>query len=608
MRYEYFARLTNAPNKRYARTLQPLSGMVKWGWIMRQVFFTFALAASGGWFGAIAANAQHDTIIRGGLIYDGSGSPPYRGDVSMDADRITYVGKHAPGHGRTEVKAHGKAVAPGFINMLAHPEESLLADGRALSDLRQGVTLEVMGEDSMGPLTPKMQQLAVQRQSDIHYAVDWTTLGEYLSKLEKRGIAPNVASFVGAGTVRANLLDEADVQPTDEQLGAMRKLVRQAMEEGALGVTTALIYSPNQYAKTPELIALAQESARCGGMYIAHMRSEGDRILEAVQETIDIAKASGAPAEIYHLKVSGQPNWAKLDSVIARIEAARSAGTRITADMYTYTAGATGLDAAMPPWVQDGGLEAWIGRLKDPATRARVIADMREPNPSWENLMLRAGPDGTLLLGFKNPALRPLIGKTLAQIANERGVSPQDAAIDLVIDNGARVEVAYFLMSEDNIRRQIALPWVSFGSDEAAPAPEGVFLLENNHPRAYGNFARLLAKYVRDEQVIGLPEAIRKLTWFPASTLSLKDRGRLKRGYFADIAIFDPATVQDRATYERPHQLATGVEDVWVNGVQALKDGVATGAASGRFVHGRAWTGAPEGGCRSSSHDWTWSK
>ncbi len=573
---------------------------------MRQLLLTLALTACGAGCGAIA-DAQHDTIIRGGMIYDGSGSAPYRGDVAIDADRITYVGKHASGRGLTEVNAHGKAVAPGFINMLAHPEESLLADGRALCDLRQGVTLEVMGEDSMGPLTPTMKQLAVQRQSDIHYAVDWTTLGEYLTKLEKRGIAPNVASFVGAGTVRTNLLGEADVQPNGEQLSAMRELVRQAMEEGALGLTTALIYSPNQYAKTPELIALAQESARCGGMYIAHMRSEGDRVLEAVQETIDIAKASGAPAEIYHLKMSGQPNWAKLDSVIAKIEAARASGTRITADMYTYTAGATGLDAAMPPWVQDGGLEAWIGRLKDPATRTRVITEMRDPNPPWENLMLRAGAEGALLLGFKNPALRPLIGKTLAQVANERGVSPQDAAIDLVIENGARVEVAYFLMSEENIRRQIALPWVSFGSDEAAPAPEGVFLLENNHPRAYGNFARLLAKYVRDEHVIGLAEAIRKLTSLPASTLSLKDRGRLKRGYFADITLFDPATVQDHATYERPHQLATGVEDVWVNGVQALKEGVATSAASGRFVHGRAWTGAPGGGCRSSSQDWSWS-
>jgi N-acyl-D-amino-acid deacylase len=566
------------------------------------------LTACGGSFSALAATAQHDTIIRDGIIYDGTGGPPYRGDVSIDADRISYVGRHAPGHGRIEVNARGRAVAPGFINMLAHPEESLFADGRALSDLRQGVTLEVIGENSMGPLTPKMKQLMVERQSDIHYAVDWTTMGEYLDELQKRGISPNVASFVGAATVRTNLLDEADVQPTAEQLNTMRQLVHTAMEEGALGVTTALIYSPNQYAKTPELIALAQESARCGGMYIAHIRSEGDRLLEAVQETIEIAKASGAPAEIYHFKVAGKPNWNKMDTVIGAIEAARASGTRITADMYTYTAGATGLDAAMPPWVQDGGLEAWIARLKDPAIRARVIAEMRDPNPSWENLMLRAGPDGTLMLAFKNPALRPLIGKTLAQIASERGVSPQDAAIDLIIEDGDRVEVAYFLMSEDNVRREIALPWVSFGSDEAAPAPDGVFLLQNNHPRAYGNFNRLLARYVRDEHVISLTEAIRKLTFFPASTLSLTDRGRLRPGYFADVVIFDPATVQDHATYEKPHQLSTGVDDVWVNGVQALKAGVATGAPSGRFVHGRAWTGAPGGGCRASSRDWTWSK
>ncbi len=575
---------------------------------MRLVFLTLMLTACGGSFSALAATAQHDTIIRDGIIYDGTGGPPYRGDVSIDADRISYVGRHAPGHGRIEVNARGRAVAPGFINMLAHPEESLFADGRALSDLRQGVTLEVIGENSMGPLTPKMKQLMVERQSDIHYAVDWTTMGEYLDELQKRGISPNVASFVGAATVRTNLLDEADVQPTAEQLNTMRQLVHTAMEEGALGVTTALIYSPNQYAKTPELIALAQESARCGGMYIAHIRSEGDRLLEAVQETIEIAKASGAPAEIYHFKVAGKPNWNKMDTVIGAIEAARASGTRITADMYTYTAGATGLDAAMPPWVQDGGLEAWIARLKDPAIRARVIAEMRDPNPSWENLMLRAGPDGTLMLAFKNPALRPLIGKTLAQIASERGVSPQDAAIDLIIEDGDRVEVAYFLMSEDNVRREIALPWVSFGSDEAAPAPDGVFLLQNNHPRAYGNFNRLLARYVRDEHVISLTEAIRKLTFFPASTLSLTDRGRLRPGYFADVVIFDPATVQDHATYEKPHQLSTGVDDVWVNGVQALKAGVATGAPSGRFVHGRAWTGAPGGGCRASSRDWTWSK
>ncbi|MEJ1963665.1 MAG: amidohydrolase family protein [Gammaproteobacteria bacterium] len=453
-----------------------------------------------------------------------------------------------------------------------------------------------------------MKALAAQRQGEFRYAIDWTTLGQYLEKLEKSGIAPNVAAFVGAGTVRVNLLGEADIQPTEEQLHAMKDLVRQAMEEGALGVTDALIYAPNIYAKTPELLALARESARCGGMYIAHIRAEGDRVLEAVQETIDIARASGAPAEIYHLKVEGTANWDKLDAVIAKIEAARAAGTRITADMYTYTAGATGLDAAMPPWVQDGGLEAWIARLKDPAQRARVVADMRDPRPAWENLYLFAGAKGVLLLGFKNPSLRPLIGRTLAEVAAERHVSPEDAAIDLVIENGARVEVAYFHISEANVRRQITLPWISFGSDSAAPAPEGVFLTENPHPRAYGNIARLLARYVRDEHVISLPEAVRRLTSFPAATLSLKERGRLKKGYYADVVMFDPATVQDHATFEKPHQLATGIDNVWVNGVRALADGVATGAASGRVVRGRAWTGAPGGGCRASSQDWKWSR
>jgi N-acyl-D-amino-acid deacylase len=572
------------------------------------VLAALVVLASVGAAPALAAGPQHDVIIHDGLIYDGSGKPPYRGELTIDGDRITYVGPHATGHARTEVDAHGKAVAPGFINMLAHPEESLLADGRALSDLSQGVTLEVMGEDSMGPLTPHMKELAKQRQSDIHYDIDWTTLGEYLDKLQKRGIAPNVASFVGAGTVRTNVLGEADVQPTQDQLHAMEALVHQAMEEGALGVTTALIYSPNGYAKTPELMALASESARCGGMYIAHMRSEGDRLIEAVQETVAIARVSGAPAEIYHLKLAGKANWGKYDDLIETIETARAAGTRITADMYTYTAGATGLDAAMPPWVQDGGLEAWIARLRDPATRAKVIAEMRNPNPTWENLYARAGAGGILLLAFKNPALRGLIGKTLADVATARGVSPEDAAIDLVIENGARVEVAYFLMSEDNLRRQVALAWVSFGSDEAAPAPEGVFLHANNHPRAYGNFARLLAKYVRDEKVITVQEAVRKLAALPATNLSLRDRGELKVGYFADVVIFDPATIQDHATYEKPHQLATGVEDVWVNGVRALQNGTATGAASGRVVHGRAWKGAPGGGCRASSGDWAWAK
>ncbi len=568
----------------------------------------FGLTAAA--FSAIAGtpSRSHDIIIRGALIYDGSGNAPYVGDVAIDGDRIAYVGRHVGGKARTDIDASGKAVAPGFINMLAHPEESLLVDGRALSDLRQGVTLEVMGEDSMGPLSPAMKADMLHQQGDIHYEVDWTTLGEYLSKLERKGISPNVASFVGAGTVRTYVLGENDVQPSPAQLLEMRKLVHQSMEEGALGVTTALIYNPNTYAKTPELIALADESAHCGGMYIAHMRSEGDRLVEAVQETIDIAKASGAPAEIYHLKVAGQVNWNKLDTVIGQVEAARAAGTRITADMYTYTAGATGLDVTMPPWVQEGGLAKWIERLKDPAVRAKVAVEMRDPSPAWENLLQRSGPKGALLLQFKNPKLKPLAGRTLEEVATMRGVSPEEAAMELVVEDGSRVGVAYFLMSEDNVRREVALPWVSFGSDADAPAPEGVFLESSEHPRAYGNFARVLAKYVRDEKVITLQEAVRKLSAFPAQNLSLKDRGMLREGYFADVVVFDPRTVQDHATYEHPHQLATGVDQVWVNGVQALRDGEATRAPSGRFVRGRAWTGFHDGGCRDSGRQWTWSR
>jgi N-acyl-D-amino-acid deacylase len=569
-------------------------------------FLTCLCAASGT--SAAPDAAPYDVLISGGSIYDGSGGPPYIGDVAIRKDRIVYVGPHAPERARENVDARGKAVAPGFINMLAHPEESLIADGRALSDLRQGVTLEVIGEDSMGPLSPEMKRLGLERQGDIKYAIDWTTLGEYLHKLEKKGIAPNVASYVGAGTVRTNILGEKDIAPTAAQLKQMRTLVRQAMEEGAVGVTTALIYAPNTFAKTPELTALASEAARCGGIYSAHIRSEGDRLLEAVQETIDIAHASGAPAEIYHLKVAGERNWGKLDALIQKIDTSRAAGTRITADMYVYTAGATGFDAAMPPWVQDGGLEAWIARLKDPAIRARVVQEMRDPSPSWENLYGAAGPQGTLLLAFKNPALKPLTGKTLAAVAQMRNESPEDTVIDLVIEDGSRVGVAYFLMSEDNVRREVALPWVSFDSDADAPAPEGVFLKTSRHPRTYGNFARVLAKYVREEHVITLQEAIRKLSAFPAATLSLADRGTLRTGSFADVVIFDPDTIQDHATYEHPHQLATGLDDVWVNGVRALRRGEATGAASGRAVRGRAWRQATGGGCRRSAADWSWSR
>jgi N-acyl-D-amino-acid deacylase len=572
--------------------------------ILPLMLTTIGVSASAA---AVDAALTHDTIVRQGLIYDGSGKPGFVGDVAIDGDRISYVGPRAPGKGRSEIDARGKAIVPGFINMLAHPEESLLIDKRALSDLMQGVTLEVMGEDSMGPLNAAMKKDMLSHQGDLHFDVDWTTLGEYLDKLQAKGITPNVASFVGAGTIRTNVLGENNVLPTAAQLKQMRELVRQAMEQGALGVTTALIYNPNTYAKTAELIALAEESGRCGGMYIAHMRSEGDRITEAVQETIDIAKGSGAPAEIYHLKVAGQVNWNKLDSVIKQIEDARAAGIRITADMYDYTAGATGLDVSMPPWVQEGGLDKWIARLKDPAVRARVAAEMREQTPTWENLLMRAGPKGALLLEFKNPALKPLTGKTLDEVAKMRGVSPEEAAMQLVVEDGSRVGVAYFLMSEDNVRREVALPWVSFGSDASAPAPEGVFLQSNEHPRAYGNFVRVLSKYVRDEKALSMESAIHKLSSLPAHNLSLKDRGELRKGYFADIVVFDAKTVQDHSTYERPHQLATGVEQVWINGVQALRDGTATGAPSGRFVHGRAWIGSPGGSCRASSKQWTWS-
>lgn len=570
---------------------------------MLSLIFVFVAAGSAG--SALGAPAIHDLVIRNGTVYDGSGGKPYVGDVAVDADRIVYVGPHSDLQGRTEIDARGQAVAPGFINMLAHPEESLFADGRALSDLSQGVTLEVMGEFSMGPLNDEMKKLMVERQSDIHFPVTWTTLGQYLDTLEHKGIAPNVASFVGAPTVRTLVLGERDVAPTPSQLKQMQALVHQAMEEGALGVTTMLIYAPANFARTPELIALAQESARCGGIYSAHMRSEGDRIEAAVQETIDIAKASGAPAEIYHLKLAGKDNWGKLDRVVGMVEAARGAGVRVSANMYTYTAGATGLDAAMPLWVQDGGLEAWIARLKDPAIRAKVVAEMRIAHPgTWENLYGAAGAQGVLLLAFKNPKLKPLTGKTLAEVAKSRGVSPEDAAIDLVIEDGSRVGVGYFLMSEANVRRQVALPWVSFGSDEQGDAPEGVFLLSAAHPRAYGNFARVFAQYVRKDHVISIEEAVRKLAALPADNLFLKDRGHLAAGYFADVVVFDPNTIQDHATYDRPHQLSTGVSQVIVNGKFALRDGKPTGAATGRVVRGRAWTGAGGHGCRRSAADW----
>ena len=533
-----------------------------------------------------AKTPAYDLIIRGGTIYDGSGKPPVVGDVAIKDDRIVAVGK-VDGTAKTEVAAKGMAVAPGFINMLSWATESLIADPKSQSDIRQGVTLEVMGEGwSMGPMNATMKTLETERQGDIKYPIEWTSLGDYLSYLEKRGVSTNVASFVGAATVRVHELGEGDVDPTPEQLGRMRALVKQAMNDGAMGVGSSIIYAPGSYAETDELVALTSEAAKCGGMYISHIRSEGDRIEEAVDELIDISRRSGAPAEIYHLKMAGRGNWGKLDTIVKKIEDARAEGLKITTDMYTYTAGATGLDAAMPTWVQAGGLEEWIKRLKDPAIRARVAAEMKQPGSDWENLYFGAGADKMILSGFKNDALKPLTGKTLAEVAAMRGKSPEETAMDLVVEDGSRVGTVYFLMSEDNVRKQVQLPWMSFGSDAASQATEGVFLKSGSHPRTYGNFARLLGRYVRDEKLIPLEQAVYRLTTLPATNLGIKDRGALKPGYYADVVVFDPATIGDRSTFEKPHQYSVGMRDVFVNGVGVLLNGEHSGATPGRAVRG----------------------
>jgi N-acyl-D-amino-acid deacylase len=551
---------------------------------------------------------DYDLLIRGGTVYDGSGKPAFAGDVAILGDRIAYVGPKAQGKARREIDANGQAVAPGFINMLSWSTESLLIDGRGQGELRQGVTLELMGEgESMGPLTPEMKKELVAQQVDLKYPVEWTTLGEYLEHLEKKGVSMNVASLVGAATARKNLLGAEDVDPTPEQLTAMQDIVRKSMEEGAMGVGSALIYVPGTFAETGELVALASTAARCGGIYMTHMRSEGRGLVEAVDETIDISRGSGAPAQIYHLKAGGKPYWPKLDEALAHIEAARREGLRITTDMYAYNAGATGLDAAMPPWVQAGGNEAWFARLRDPAIRKRVAAEMRSDHTDWENLLQAAGgAENLLIVELRKPELKKYIGKTLAEIAKARGTSPEDAAMDLVAEDETRVGTVYFLMSEDEVRRKLALPYMDFGSDGAALSAEGVFLKSGAHPRAYGNFARVLGRYVRDEKLTTLEDAIRRLTSHPASVLALRERGSLKEGYFADVVVFDPAKIKDHATYAEPHQYATGVSQVIVNGQLALEDGEPTVARPGRFVRGRAWTGWKDGGCRAGATDWDW--
>ena len=548
------------------------------------------------------APVNYDAIIRGGTVYDGSGAAPVQADIAINGDRIAKIGDLSDASATNEIDAEGKAVSPGFINMLSWATESLIVDGRGMSDIKQGVTLEVMGEGwSMGPINDELRDLAVAQQREFKYELEWTTLGEYLEFLENQGISPNVASYVGATTLRMYEIGLDNVPATDEQLARMQEHVRVAMREGAIGVGSSLIYAPANFASTEELIALVEAAAEYGGRYISHIRSEGNRLEESVDELIEIAEATGAPAEIYHLKAGGRDNWRKLENVFAMVEQARADGLAITADMYTYTAGATGLDAAMPLWVQEGGDEAWFARLEDPAIREKVLVEMNEDQSEWENLYYHAGPHGVMFIGFRNPELRHLIGKTLAEVADMWEVTPAEAAIDLVIKDRSRVDTVYFLMSEENVAKKVAKPWVSFGSDAEASAPEGVFLNSSTHPRAYGTFARVLGKFARDDGVISLQEGIRKMTSLPAANIGIRDRGSLTEGFYADVVVFDPATVRDHATFAEPLQYATGIEHVFVNGEQVLKDGEHTGATPGRVVRGPGWTGWEEQDAREAA-------
>jgi len=531
---------------------------------------------------------KFDVIIKGGTVYDGTGEKPRVIDVAIRGDRIAGLGTYSTDQAKTVIDAKGLAVAPGFINMLSWSTESLIEDGRSQSEIREGVTTEVMGEGySMGPVNDRMKERMRTQQGDIKYEIKWNTLAEYLRYLEQHGISCNVASFVGATTIREFVIGLEDKPPTPEQLEQMRQLVRQEMEAGALGIGTSLIYPPAFYAKTEELIELCKVAAKYRGKYISHMRSEGNQLLEAIDELLRISKEAGIPAEIYHIKAAGQPNWGKADAMLAKIGEARKAGLKITADMYTYTAAGTGLDACLPPWTEDGGYPALFKRLRDPATREKIAAEVRTPSDKWENLYLAAGsPEKILLNGFKSEKLKPLTGKSLAEIAKLRGKDPVETIMDLIAEDESRIDCIYFLMSEENVKKEIAKPWVSFGSDEASQAPEGNFLKSNCHPRAYGNFTRVLGKYSREEKILTLEEAIRKLSGLPATNLGLDHRGFVQEGMFADVVVFDPATVGDRATFDKPHQYSVGMKHVFVNGAQVLKDGEHTGAKPGRAVWG----------------------
>jgi N-acyl-D-amino-acid deacylase len=534
-------------------------------------------------------NAGHDVVIRGGTIYDGSGGTPFDADLAVDGDRITSIGR-IPERGRSEIDAAGLAVTPGFINMLSWATTSLIADGRSQSDIRQGVTLEVFGEGwSLGPVNDTMRREQTEQQGDIKFDITWTTLAEALDTIVARGISPNIASFVGAATVRIHELAHDDRRPTSEELARMRALVDTAMRDGALGVGSALIYAPATYADTHELVALAEVAGRHGGMYISHMRSEGNRLVEAVDEVIEIARRASLPAEIYHLKQAGRSNWTKLDAVIERVTRAREEGLAITADMYPYEAGATGLSSCFPPWAHEGGLRATLARLRDAGQRVRIRDEMARPGADWENLYEAAGtPDGIVLVSFKNDRLKPLTGRTLAQVAADRSADPRDVAMDLVLEDESRVGMVIFMASAENLRREVALEWMSFGSDAGSLAPEGVFLRSQPHPRAYGTFARVLGRFVREERAAPLEDVIRRMTGFPAANLKLDHRGLLRPGYFADITVFDPAGIADHATYTQPHAYATGVVHVLVNGEAVLRDGEHTDARPGRVVFGPA--------------------
>ncbi|MCD6565876.1 MAG: D-aminoacylase [Bacteroidales bacterium] len=541
----------------------------------RTIFFLFTALILG-----CSTPESYDVIIRNGQIIDGTGSPSFIGDIGINADTITKIGTIKNATGQSEIDAQGLVVAPGFINMLSWATESLIEDGRSQSDIRQGVTLEVMGEgESMGPLNDWLKQEMKEAQQDIKFDIEWTTLSEYLEFLERKGVSTNITSFLGNASLRLNVMGYENRPPTKKEMDEMKDLTRQAMEGGAVGLSTALVYVPSGHANTEEIIELAKVVAEYDGMYISHIRDEESGLLNAMDELIAISREANIRSEIYHFKASGNENWHLMDQAIKLIENARNEGLKITTDMYMYNASSTGLNFSLPAWAKEGGHDVTMEMIAKPELKAKMIKEITFHVP----------PEKILLVGFKNKKLRHLIGKTLAEIATERGKSPEETVVNLIYEDDSRIQAVYFSMSEENIKKKIALPFMSFCSDAGSYATEGVFLNKSTHPRAYGSFARLLGKYVREEKIITLEEAIRKLSSQPAQNLRIKKRGMLKKGYFADIVIFDPDKILDNATFKQPHQYATGMIHVLVNGKQVLKDGEHTGALPGRVVRGPGW-------------------